>query len=176
MKLEKDIRMTEIFAKFQGLLMYAVSKEINCYEDARDICQDVFIAFYVAFREDEVDEMPDARAKAMLMRIMKNKVIDYIRKRVKVPMIYLADYEEDLYYTEDMSYDIEELVLQRELLREISKALLEVGDDWRDPVLLHAVAGMSHDEISELLGIPPSVLRTRLCRCRKWLRENYKEE
>lgn len=175
MKLEKDNRMTEIFAKFQGLLMYAISKEINFYEDARDICQDVFIAFYVAFHEDEVDDMPDARAKAMLMRIMKNKVIDYIRKRVKVPMIYLDDYEEDLYYTDNMTYCIEDLVIHREQLREISKALLEVGDDWRDPVLLHAVAGMSHDEISELLGIPPSVLRTRLCRCRKWLRETYKE-
>lgn len=176
MKLEKDIRMSEIFTKFRGLLLYAVSKEINCYEDVRDICQEVFVAFYVAFREDEADDMSDARAKAMLMRIMKNKVIDYIRKRVRVPVIYLAEYEEDMYYTDDMTYDIEDMVLKRELLREIGKALLEVGDDWRDPVLLHAIDGMSYDEIGELLGIPPSVLRTRLCRCRKWLRDEYKDD
>lgn len=177
MKLEKDERMTEIIKKYYDLLLYAITKDVNCYEDALDICQDVCAAFYCQYGAEEVEDMSDARAKALLIKMMKNKIVDYIRMRTRNVTVYMADCEEELYFlNEKRSCSIEDLVINREILREISRELQETGELWKSPIVLHAVAGLSYEQVSEILGVPPAVLRTRICRYRKQLHKKYRED
>lgn len=177
MKREKDERMTEIFKKYYDLLLYAVAKDVNCHEDALDICQDVCAAFYCQYGAEEVEDMTDARAKALLMKMMKNKIVDYIRKRMRSVTVYMADCEEELcFLNESRGCSLEDQVINREILREISRELQEEGELCKNPMILHAVAGLSYEQISEILGISPEVLRTRICRYRKRLYKKYKED
>lgn len=169
----KEDRMTEIFDKFYKLLVFAVSRDISCYDDVLDICQDVCTSFYSRFGKEEAEKMPDARAKALLMKIMKYKVIDYIRKHSKNITSYISDCEDELHTLTNASDSVETIVIHREMLRSISKDLLKAGDIYRDPLLLHAVECLSYEQVSEILGVPSQVLRTRICRYRKKLHELY---
>lgn len=157
--------------------MYVAAKDVNYHEDVLDICQDVCAAFYSQYGAEDVEDMTDARAKALLMKIMKNKIVDYIRMRTRSVTVYMADCEEELcFLNEKRVYSVEDQVIDRETLREISRELQEEGDIWENPMILHAVAGLSYEQISERLGIPPEVLRTRICRYRKYLYKKYKED
>lgn len=174
MAYDKDDRMAEIFDKFYKLLVFAVSKDISNYDDVMDICQDVCTSFYSRYGKEESEKMPDARAKALLMKIMKNKVISYIRKRTR-DISYISDCEEELHTLTKANDSVETIVINREILRCISKDLQEASDIYRDPILLHAVNCLSYDQMSEILEVPSQVLRTRICRYRKKLRDLYQD-
>lgn len=47
----------------------------------------------------------------------------------------------------------------------------ELDDDYREPLLLKAVHGMSYREIGTVMGLPESTIETRVARGRKKLRE-----
>lgn len=170
----KDDRMAEIFDKFYKLLVFAVSKDISNYDDVMDICQDVCTSFYSRYGKEESEKMPDARAKALLMKIMKNKVISYIRKRTR-DISYISDCEEELHTLTKANDSVETIVINREILRCISKDLQETSDIYREPILLHAVNCLSYEQMSEILEVPSQVLRTRICRYRKKLRDLYQD-
>ena len=171
----KDERMSEIFDKFYGLLVFAVSKDVSSYDDVMDICQDVCTSFYSRYGKEEADSMPDARAKALLMKITKYKVIGYIRKRTRDSLTFISDCEEELHTLTKANDSVETIVINREILRSIGKDLQEASDMYRDPILLHAVACLSYEQVSEILEVPSQVLRTRICRYRKKLRELYQD-
>lgn len=63
----------------------------------------------------------------------------------------------------------------RASLHEEGKRLYEVasqlGDGYREPLLLKAVHGMSYREIGEVMGLPESTIETRIARARRQLRE-----
>lgn len=48
--------------------------------------------------------------------------------------------------------------------------------DYREPLLLRCVRGMSHRQIAEALGLPVTTVETRITRARKMLREEVEFE
>jgi RNA polymerase sigma-70 factor (ECF subfamily) len=63
----------------------------------------------------------------------------------------------------------------RASLHEEGKRLYQIasqlGDGYREPLLLKAVHGMSYREVGEVMGLPESTVETRIARARKQLRE-----
>lgn len=60
-------------------------------------------------------------------------------------------------------------------LRDEGKRLLDLAQrlhpDYREPLLLHCLRGMSHKQIAAVLDLPVTTIETRVARARKMLRE-----
>ncbi len=70
---------------------------------------------------------------------------------------------------------IEVKVKRRDAAREDARRVLELAmrlhPDYREPLLLRSLHGMSQRMISSTLGVPETTVETRLARARKMLRE-----
>ena len=58
--------------------------------------------------------------------------------------------------------DPEKVLQMTELKDKIREALLKLSDKHREIVVLHDVRGLSHSEISVMLGISEGTMRSRL--------------
>jgi RNA polymerase sigma factor (sigma-70 family) len=59
----------------------------------------------------------------------------------------------------------------RELSRRVLRLARELPEDYREPLLLRAVRGLSYRQIADTLGLPITTIETRLVRARRMLRE-----
>jgi RNA polymerase sigma-70 factor (ECF subfamily) len=69
----------------------------------------------------------------------------------------------------------DERVIAAALAPRIAGALAALNRDQRDVLLLHAWAGLSHEEIAAAMGIAPGTARSRLSRARAALRAQLGE-
>ncbi len=63
-----------------------------------------------------------------------------------------------------------EIVMARELARQMEAALAELPDELREAVVLRDVEGMSYDEIAQVLACPLGTVKSRLNAARRRLR------
>lgn len=59
----------------------------------------------------------------------------------------------------------------RMAVRDLQQALLQLGDDHRQVILLVALEGMAYREVAEVLGVPLGTVMSRLARARERLRQ-----
>ena len=62
----------------------------------------------------------------------------------------------------------------REFLEEVREAVGELPDEFRDAVLLRDMQDMSYEQISDVLGVAPGTVRSRIHRGRLILQEKLK--
>jgi RNA polymerase sigma factor (sigma-70 family) len=63
----------------------------------------------------------------------------------------------------------------RERLCAVEKAISELSQDLKNPLILTALEGRSHAETGELLGISPKAVEMKVYRARKLLLEKMAE-
>ncbi|MCJ7806486.1 MAG: sigma-70 family RNA polymerase sigma factor, partial [Clostridia bacterium] len=80
-----------------------------------------------------------------------------------------ADLNEDLYQSTDSGP--EELYLEKERARELSRVLQELPPIYREVILLKHVGELSYTEICETLDLGITLVKNRLYRGRIMLRE-----
>lgn len=64
----------------------------------------------------------------------------------------------------------------REHDESIAEALATLPEEYREPLLLKSVEGLSQRRIAELLGLPETTIETRLVRARRMLRERLEAQ
>jgi len=60
---------------------------------------------------------------------------------------------------------------ERDLGRRALELARELPEDYREPLLLRAVRGLSYKQIADILDVPVTTIETRLVRARRMLRE-----
>lgn len=135
-------------------------------EDARDICQEVFVKIYRS-----LDRLPDtAGFTPWLIRITRNTCIDSLRRmRVRPPGSDLPVTE--LRYISDSSPDPEKAYSEKSKGKIIRKALDMLSQLNREIIILKEIQGFSLEEISELLQVPLGTVKSRSHRARLDLAE-----
>ena len=68
------------------------------------------------------------------------------------------------------------VLVKREEIREILRALETMKPEWAEVIRLHILEDRTTTEVGEMLGISDNLVRTRLTRGRKYLRELLKKE
>ena len=74
----KNKKFEEYFLKYKDLIMKIVMDKTGSYDDAEEICQQVFVSFYL-----NMESVSEDLVKAWLIRCTKNAIIDYYRKASK---------------------------------------------------------------------------------------------
>lgn len=126
-------------------------------QDTEDLVQDTIIKAYKSFHQLE----DRGKCRAWLTSILYNTFVNKYRK--EIPIIPL---EEDIIYEEDPETEI----LRGVMDQEVSKALLELPEEYLHVIILSDIGDVSYKEIAEILGVPIGTVRSRLSRGRKILR------
>jgi RNA polymerase sigma factor (sigma-70 family) len=130
--------------------------------DAQDVVQDACVRalrFFSSLRDDD--------ARAWLMTIVRNTWYSRFAKHggSEPPVAF----DELKHHRADERLDAEALMLQRQTIDTVRRAIEELPDDFREVIVLREIEGMSYKEIAAVVGIPMGTVMSRLARGRERL-------
>ncbi|MDH3646424.1 MAG: sigma-70 family RNA polymerase sigma factor [Gammaproteobacteria bacterium] len=106
-------------------------------------------------------------AKSWLMMIIRREHARYYERQRPVPMdIQAVDFPEALLTHRDEDPEIAEL----------RRAIFELAQDYREPLVLQVLLGYSTKEIAEIMDVSQGAVLTRLFRARKQLQKKLATE
>lgn len=138
---------------------YALSLMRNHHE-AQDIMMDTYLKIRCAAHL----YMPMGKPMAWILTITKNIARTKLRSAGR--QIPLDDLEET---TPSFDRDSEEAVA-------LEQAMKVLGDQERQILILHAVTGLKHREIAEMLGMPLATVLSKYTRSLKKLKKALEED
>lgn len=127
--------------------------------DALDATQDTFVAVFRqagSFRAE-------AAFTTWLYRVTVNACRDVLRKRRRLP-----EPADELPERSDPRPGTEETVGMR---LDLARALAQLGDDYREAVLMHDLGAIPYEEIAALTGAALGTVKSRISRGRRRLAE-----
>lgn len=168
-----DERLKEIYEQHYLLVMDTAFKILQDYYLAQDICQDVF----VRITSEQLDEMcgTPKELRKYLVVMAQNRAIDYVRSqkvRKEVPYYGSGTHLDN----EDCFEILEKTVDQRVFTSKLFADLERYRHDWYEILVRVEVYNYSAEEISYDLGIPISLVRSKLCRAKKWIKKKYRRK
>ncbi len=133
-------------------------------QDAQDIVQDTFIKVYDA----APNYKPQNKPMAWIFTIARNLALMKIRNQNKTIAIEEQEGLENLFQVSPQTTSEHTYILQN--------ALSKLSEESRQIVVLHALSGMLHKEIAEVLNLNLSTVLSKYNRALKKLREIIEED
>ena len=152
--------------RYQDRLFNTLLRFTGSRHDASDLVQDAFVQALVkldTFRGD-------ARFYTWLYRIAMNLSLSQRRKRRPVASVDAAKEqvgEEPI--DEDQGPETE--LVQKERAQLVQQALLQLGEEHRQILVLREMESFSYEQIGEILSVPVGTVRSRLFRARVQLKD-----
>ncbi|HTI14839.1 MAG TPA: sigma-70 family RNA polymerase sigma factor [Dictyobacter sp.] len=123
---------------------------------------------------------PGTNLRAWLFRILNTSAINRYRRQATHPTpVALPDGEEFYLYNQirdlngqELSQGADEEVLSQYLDEDVYKALNDLPINFRMPVILADIEGLSYKEIAEALQIPIGTVMSRISRARRQLQKS----
>lgn len=159
----------ELVQRYQERVYNLAVRMLNTPEDARDASQEIFIKVYKS--------LPgfDFRASfaTWLYRVSTNVCLDFLRRRGKEQNRSepLQENKVRADCLPDNSQGPEEVLLEKESLRELRQAVDTLPDGYRIALLLHHYQGLSYKQVAEVMNLPEKTVATRIHRAKIMLRE-----
>lgn len=164
--LEKIIRKDEkalfyVYKKYHPAIFNYVKSQINNYQTAEELAQDVFIDFIEALRDFRFQ----SSLKTFLFSIARHKVVDQIRKK-KIKNIFFSRLPSYIVESLKMVF-IDEEIDKKELKEKITKILESLPNDYRVVLRLKYIEGVKVSEIAGKLKMNFKATESLLFRARK---------
>ncbi len=162
-----------LFEKYQGRNYAVAYGIIRNREDALEVSQEAFIKAYRSIKSFR----GRSSFGTWLFRITTNKAIDFLRRNKKHKNLEIKDLnsiasnEITEHKLLDHRRDPGETLADKELGKEIERALDKLPPKQRAVIILREVEGLSYEEISKTLGCPRGTVMSRLHGARIKLRE-----
>ena len=161
-----------VIAQLDSLYRTALRLTRN-QQEAEDLVQETMLK---AFRFSK-SYQPGTNLRAWLFRILNTSAINRYRKQATHPTpATLPDGEEFYLYNrirdlngQELTTAAEDEVLSKYLDEDVYKALNDLPINFRMPVILADIEGMSYKEIAAIVGIPLGTVMSRLARARERL-------
>ena len=143
--------------------------------DAEDLVQETFVKAWRSFATFQ----EGTNLRAWLFRIMTNTFINKYNAQQRRPQETELDEVEELFLfrrlgafdQSKMTQSAEDQLLEFFTDDEVKKAIEELPEMFRLPVLLSDVDGFSYKEIAEMLDVPIGTVMSRLHRGRKTMQK-----
>jgi RNA polymerase sigma factor (sigma-70 family) len=166
-----DLALNRIMGRHRDRIFHYLIRLLQDEQDALDLAQETFVRVYL--NRDKFN--PKNRFSSWMYAIATNLARDRMRWRARNRNISLetplgeseATLGESL--RENRSAPNESLE-RDEQINEIRKALAEIPEDLRTPLVLVEYEDMSQTEIAAVLHCTPKAVENRLYRARKLLR------
>lgn len=172
---ERDIKFEELYQKHYNYVYRICLKCIKNEQEAQDIAQKVFLAFYL-----RMDKMQLDCAEAYLVRAAKNMSKNWFRDTKRDRENGSLD---EIWEPGSFQESAEEAYIHANDKREKGSIMAEVMDElyeenkmWHDIMEFIYFLEMPHDEVAQMLDITKSVLYSKLYRAKKWFAKRYREK
>jgi RNA polymerase sigma-70 factor, ECF subfamily len=147
--------------RYQGIIWRAAWRYTGNTEDARDICQTVFLKLYEAGSRYKIS----ATFKTYIFRITNNTCIDHYRKK-------RPEAANDPVEVADSSPLPDEMLEERTRDRGLRFSILQLPERQRRAVVLRYDADLRVKEIAATMGITQKAVERLLAHAREALRRN----
>ena len=146
---------------------YNLARWLTCNDqDAQDVVQEAYLRafrFFGGFRGGD--------ARAWLLKIVRNTCYTWLQQNR--PQYPTAEFDEELFGPDPLAPNQEEVLLQNANGKLLRQALEDLPQNSREVLILREFEGMSYREISEVTGMPPGTVMSRLSRARSGLRKAF---
>lgn len=147
---------------YKILFSYILSFVMNPH-DAEDVLQDTYLKIRSAAHLYE----PQGKPMAWVFTVAKNLALMHIRNHKNITDIEVDTLEND--QSQSDIIDQEDKIILEILLNEL-------GETERSVILMHAVSGFKHREISKNLGMPITTVLSKYHRGLKKLRDRINQQ
>lgn len=164
--LEEIIKKNEkalfyFYKKYQPSIFNYVKSQINNYQLAEELTQDIFLDFIEALRDFRFQ----SSLKTFLFSIARHKIVDQIRKK-KIKSILFSRLPS--YIVESLKVVfIDEDIDKKELREKILKIINSLPNDYRMIIRLKYIEGIKIKEIADRLKMNFKATESLLFRARK---------
>ncbi len=164
-----------VIAQLDSLYRTAL-RMTNNQQEAEDLVQETMLK---AFRFSNTYQ-PGTNLRAWLFRILNTSAINRYRRQATHPTPVTLPEGEDFYLYnqirdlsgQELTQGAEEEVLGQYLDEDVYKALSDLPPNFRMPVILADIEGLSYKEIAEALQIPIGTVMSRISRARRQLQRS----
>ena len=167
---DENLLLQSIYGEYQGLLR-RIAKTLNVPDmELDDVVQETFIAYF----ENYSLSWTETRKKGMLIKILKRKSIDCLRKNGHYEKVSLDEGDaanEVAMLTRYVVTDPLDVILGEEALLRITKEISNMREEWKEMAVLYFLEQLTIPEICEILKIPGTVCRSRIYRTRVCLKK-----
>ncbi len=156
---ERDIAaFGEIVRRHQDFVYGAALRVVRNPTLAEDVAQEAFVRAYKALP----DFRQESQLRSWLYRIATNLALNAVTRRREYPQVEIPEHRPE---------PGPERRVERVMLREhFDRAVRELPEDLRVPLVMREYEGMSYQEIADATGLPLNTVRTRILRARRGLR------
>jgi len=162
-----------LVARWDRKIEGAIFRVVGRSEDAKDLCQEVFLKAYRALGTFK----REARFSSWLYQIALNACRDRLRRRRGRTYLSLDDLEDSGEPPLAMGGPSAlELVEARDLSRIVELAMAELAPEQREVIVLKEYQDLTFLEIAEVLDVPISTVKTRLYRGLGQLRQRLERQ
>jgi len=152
----------ELVKKYKRQVYFVAYRMTNNHFEADDLSQEAFVKAY-----ESIGNFKEKSAfSTWIYRIITNMTIDYIRKN-RTKQVFELDENISI----KNSYYINNPIEERELHKEIKKAIGSLPLEQRAVVELSILEGLTHKKIAEILDCPEKTVSWRLFQARNKLKE-----
>src|SRR5579884_2769303 len=164
-----------VLAQLDSLYRTAL-RMTNNQQEAEDLVQETMLK---AFRFSNTYQ-PGTNLRAWLFRILNTSAINRYRRQATHPTPVALPEGEDFYLYnqirdlsgQELTQGAEEEVLGQYLDEDVYNALNDLPPNFRMPVILADIEGLSYKEIAEALQIPIGTVMSRISRARRQLQKS----
>ncbi|NLN64754.1 MAG: sigma-70 family RNA polymerase sigma factor [Clostridiaceae bacterium] len=144
-------------------LVYSIAlRFLKDPQHAEDITQEVF---FKAYRKLALYDT-NMKFSSWIGRITHNTCIDTIRKNRNYQVV-----PSDEMIIEDTDDSADEIVIKKEKKQWIEEQIRQLAPGYKTPLLLFHQGGLSYEEIARSMNVPLSIVKNRIYRARKMLKE-----
>lgn len=135
------------------------------YDEARDMAQESFIRIYQELSRFDATR----RFFPWMYRVAHNTCLNILHKRPRdvTPLDHIVELADDRQTESDPSAAYAQL----EQAEAVNAALQALPEQYRVPLVLKYLEGMSYQQIAETLALPVTTIETRLFRGRNMLKK-----
>jgi RNA polymerase sigma-70 factor (ECF subfamily) len=155
-----------LYARHRGPLYRYFVRQV-----ARNAVDDLFQDVWLRIIKNQARYRPDAPFAAYLFRIAHNVLVDHYRREGRAPELTSVEQLD----VPDVGAGPERELTQFELRATITRALTDLPAAQREAFLLHEEAGLTLEQIAEVVGTGRETIKSRLRYALKRLRQDLLE-
>lgn len=144
-----ELVINDLYHRYRDKVLGYISSRISSYQDAEDLCEEVFLKLYKAVKNFDGKQ---AKVSTLLFKLTHDIVIDYYRTHKEH-----AELEDETASVEGA----DELVFDSEQLSSLKEALEKLSEQQREVIILHYYERMTLLKISEVMGLSYKMVKYR---------------
>lgn len=171
-KRDNVMKAERLYHDYRRLMYQAAYEILQDHALSEDAVSESFVRIMKNLHKIEEENCP--RTRSFLVIICRNVAKDIYKTRGCLPLE--EEQMEKQIGREERSRNPEDILISKESIERMTKAIQQLEPIYRDVFLLKRVHGFSREEIAELFHISVETVKKRLSRAKDKIIENMQKE